>query len=301
MLLSIVIPTYNRSIFLAKQLEKIGLEFCSLSVSDKNSIDIWVFDNKSSDSTQSVISEYKVKFNFLKVFTQESNVGLAGNLLAATQKVEGEYIWFLSDDDFLENDVLVAVINALKSNNKTSYLFINYKYGNKVATKLSQGFYPEGKSVGLSLFRNNYGSMVFISAAVYKRDILLKLVKSKYSQRISSPMFFSFACCSSGGVYIVSKAFVTFNSTNRPTYNGIKNVLKIKFFEYYELIKNLGHLGYSNNEIDELTDCLLRQNSHSFLMLLVLFPGKAFLILRFEGVSFLTTIFANTLNYFRRN
>ena len=301
MLLSIVIPTFNRSNFLAKQLEKLGVEFLSLSDNDKNIIDIWIFDNYSSDSTQRVISEYRKKFDFFKVYTQESNVGLAGNLLTAAQKVAGRYIWFLSDDDFLEDNVVTAVLSALKNQSKISYLFINYKFGNKEATDFRQGFYHDGKEVGLSLFRNTYGSLVFISAAVYKREILLKLVESKYSQRISSPMFFSFACCSSGGVFIVSKAFVTFNSSNKPTYNGIKNVLKIKFFEYYEIIKNLGSLGYSKVEIDELTDCLLRQNSHSFLLLLFFFPRRAFFILRSEGISFLTTIFVNSLNYLKRN
>ena len=72
-ILTIGIPTFNRSAVLIKNIDYI----LSLDILDK--IELLVIDNNSHDDTFNILcSKYKNKFNFIK---NESNVGFSKNTI----------------------------------------------------------------------------------------------------------------------------------------------------------------------------------------------------------------------------
>lgn len=97
MLLSIVIPTYNRSQELIHSLRLLR-EQCR---EHPQEIEIIVCDDASTDETQTRILTLQAEENFFRYIRYPSNIGLEKNLIECTKKAVGEFLWIFGDDDFL--------------------------------------------------------------------------------------------------------------------------------------------------------------------------------------------------------
>lgn len=105
--LSICIPTYNRSAFLAELLD-------SIIAQGMPEIEVIVSDDASSDDTALVAESYAgriVKYRFIR---QQRNLGLDRNFLAVVAAATGDYIWAMGDDDRLEPGGAARVLAALE-------------------------------------------------------------------------------------------------------------------------------------------------------------------------------------------
>lgn len=125
-LLSITIPTYNR----AKTLDK-ALGYLLPQISQfKEYIELIISDNCSSDNTKEVIRKWQVKFKEIEftLFFQNENTGFYGNFRKCKELASGEFVWILSDDDFIQDDVLKNIIQSLKENkNILGILYLDSK------------------------------------------------------------------------------------------------------------------------------------------------------------------------------
>lgn len=113
-ILTIAIPTYNRSKILK---ENLRLIFDNLS----DEINILVCDNHSIDKTYLVCKEY-VKFNNFKYIKNKKNLGYDANVLAALTNSNSKYVWFLSDDDFVDKDKIMYIYKYLQDHNPDAVL-----------------------------------------------------------------------------------------------------------------------------------------------------------------------------------
>lgn len=115
MILSILIPTYNRSHFLLKNLEMLTDYIRALRLIGE--IEIIVSNNKSIDNTDIKVKTFIRNNNEIEIkyFLQENNIGLERNALFTLKQSESEYVMFLGDDDFIELDYLKTAIEKLKS------------------------------------------------------------------------------------------------------------------------------------------------------------------------------------------
>jgi abequosyltransferase len=104
--LSICIPTYNRSQCLSELLDSIIAQ----NVPD---IEVVVSDDASPDNTVSVVQDYLGKMPNLKFLPQPHNLGLDRNFTAVTAAASGDYIWLMGDDDRLEPGGAQRVLDAL--------------------------------------------------------------------------------------------------------------------------------------------------------------------------------------------
>jgi glycosyltransferase involved in cell wall biosynthesis len=100
-LVTIGIPTYNRSRFLVQAVES------ALAQTYPN-VEIIVSDNASTDDTHNVLSAYKDR---IKVLSQRENIGMARNWNACLDAASGQYFLLLSDDDSLEPTAIEKLIN----------------------------------------------------------------------------------------------------------------------------------------------------------------------------------------------
>ena len=106
-ILSIVIPTYNRS-------ELLDISLCNLiSTVRKFNIEIIVSDNASTDNTESVVRSRINDYSELKYFRQPTNVGYDRNVMNCYNYASTDYIWILGDAYQIVKEQLENVICKL--------------------------------------------------------------------------------------------------------------------------------------------------------------------------------------------
>ena len=137
-LIEILIPTYNRSGDLLKNLELLSNQLTKGALSQR--VRILISDNCSPDDTESKVNAFKEKNPrvALKYFRQTENIGLEPNVVFVLEKATSEYIIWLGDDDYLDEGYLdyciqkietqpsigciLTSVKVLEKDNQTKYL-----------------------------------------------------------------------------------------------------------------------------------------------------------------------------------
>lgn len=109
--LTIAIPTFNRSPFLKKSIEKISKEIQGY----ENVVELIVSDNCSTDNTKEVVTEFIKKGIPINYNRNKVNKGMDGNFVYCFQNANSKYVWILGDDDFLIEGTIAKLINAIDS------------------------------------------------------------------------------------------------------------------------------------------------------------------------------------------
>lgn len=115
MKLSIVIPTFNRSVLLYKTLESIT---CKQHSDIK--IEIIVVDNNSTDDTKKRVTEFSKNSKFRVNYILEKNKGLHYARNAGISKSSGEIIVFLDDDVILSQNFLSNISKEFDKHAQTA-------------------------------------------------------------------------------------------------------------------------------------------------------------------------------------
>jgi glycosyltransferase involved in cell wall biosynthesis len=126
-MICIAIPTYNRELRLKKSLEEIYNKINSIE--NKNFFSIFVSDNGSTDNTRLVLEHYSVEFKRSKInFNYQissKNYGFDRNAYECYKRCNSDYIWFLSDDDNIENGAFDVILDCIKSYDP-NVIFFNF-------------------------------------------------------------------------------------------------------------------------------------------------------------------------------
>lgn len=122
-LLTIAIPTYNRSKILNESLGVLLPQICIYG----DNLELVISDNASNDNTQEVISKYKNKFKEIKfvVYLQEVNTGFFGNFKKCRELSSGKYFWLLSDNERLHSNIFQHILDFIKINAETGVFYLN--------------------------------------------------------------------------------------------------------------------------------------------------------------------------------
>ena len=107
MLVSVIIPTYNRKDFLIKALDSV------LNQTYAN-IEVLIIDDASTDDTKNSILKYND--NRIKYFKNPTNLHAAESRNIGIKKSSGELIAFLDDDDIWLNDKIEKQVKLFKDN-----------------------------------------------------------------------------------------------------------------------------------------------------------------------------------------
>lgn len=165
LLLSFIVPTYNRSNYLKRCLD-------SILSQEVDCYEIIVSDNASPDNTQEIMQNY-IKYPQVHYFRNEVNVGARENIYKATGSAQGEYIFWLSDDDYLLPNALSKVMDVIHTHPKAGYIYspvvtIDERNG-QISCRRDD--FQESKLVDFSL---KHFPTVMSSAWVFSRQILKK-------------------------------------------------------------------------------------------------------------------------------
>jgi len=186
-IISICIPTYNGAKVIAKTLDSIIQD--ANKIENINAIiEIVLTDDCSSDETLIVISSYAAKYEYVKVFKNEINLGMDGNFKKTALNAEGKYVWYSGQDDIFLEGALSYVYEALKNNPDLGVININFsQFSDSKGTCICpsmfslQSYYPEkidfnkdllfdGAKEYFSFFND---SPSFLPATVMKRSYWL--------------------------------------------------------------------------------------------------------------------------------
>lgn len=178
-LLSITVPTYNRAPQLHTQLAWLAHEIEGF----KAECDITVYDNCSTDHTQSIIQEWQQVLGetTLRSVRNQENIGGMRNLALGLSESSARFTWTLGDDDPIDAGTLAFIIEMLKKYPDLGLLYLNYAAYDK---KLEQ-FNPElwlptdfeqrpvkGKKAFQRCIEGKFtiGGVIFLSATVFRTE-----------------------------------------------------------------------------------------------------------------------------------
>ena len=106
MKLSIIVPIYNVAPYLRKCVD-------SLLAQDISNYEIILVDDGSPDECPQICDEYAATHSRIHVIHQE-NAGLSAARNAGLAVAQGEYIWFVDSDDYVEPNVLGVLMEQIE-------------------------------------------------------------------------------------------------------------------------------------------------------------------------------------------
>ena len=164
-LLSICIPTYNRSDYLKECLQTLIKQVRAYD------IPIYVSDNASTDNTITVLQELKKQYSFLMFRQNSQNIGFDCNLFAAVEMASSQYVWSFSDDDIVLSSAICEILKALEE--QPEVILLNYQHRSidfqKIVSNNELGIYQDQILIWDKYDKKILSHFSFVGAVVAKR------------------------------------------------------------------------------------------------------------------------------------
>lgn len=167
-ILTVAIPTFNGAGTIEKALQSV------LSQVTPN-LEVIVSDNCSVDGTPSVVAEYRDKYDCLKYFRNESNVGYDRNVDIAMRRAKGDFVWLLGDDDIILPGGITEILNIISANPSVGVIYADCPHPT-VLRKHAGGLCKTGDDFfARTQFKNG-----FVSTNIFNRRLWSDIEVSKY-------------------------------------------------------------------------------------------------------------------------
>ncbi len=118
-LVSIIIPVYNVDKYLNECLESILKQTYS-------NLEVIVIDDGSTDESLEICCSFAAKDKRFKVIHQ-NNSGVSSARNTGLNIMTGDYILFVDSDDFIDQNMVEILVEAIEKNDKTDAVFCGYK------------------------------------------------------------------------------------------------------------------------------------------------------------------------------
>ncbi len=175
MVLSFIIPIYNGEKYLNRCLDSLLSQDISSDL-----YEIICIDDCSVDNSRAIISEYEEKHKNVKsiFLPQNSKTGTVCNI--GLSESEGEYIWIIGQDDWIEKNCLKELIDKFTSND-LDVLTFNYNRVDNTEKQLHSAIvFKDSESLNGKEFLKKYFDTDFDIyllgyewRAVFKRNFLI--------------------------------------------------------------------------------------------------------------------------------
>lgn len=178
-ILSICVPTYNRSEYLIECLQSILISVTRV----KHYVEIIISDNASTDDTEEVIRALRKTHPWIRYHRNEQNIGAERNFYLLATLARGDNIWIFGDDDKMEPNAVPRVLENIHTGYNLT--ICNYSLWDKQ-------FAVQVKNSAFSLelprifddandLMECYGlHLGYLSAVVINRALFLKLPFEEY-------------------------------------------------------------------------------------------------------------------------
>lgn len=118
--LSIVIPVYNVEFYLRRCLDHVYNQI-------DNRCEVVMLDDGSTDNSFEICKEYESKYpSNTRIFHKENEgAGATRNILL--DKANGEYVWFVDSDDYIEDNSISKILNIIDKYKTLDILSMCYR------------------------------------------------------------------------------------------------------------------------------------------------------------------------------
>lgn len=114
-LLSIAIPTRNRSRYLRESLGALADQITALGAARSPLVTLHVSDNTSTDDTPEVIRSIAARFPPLSSHRHPENVGASRNVNSCVRTATGEFCWVVGDDEIILPGAVQHLVDLLSA------------------------------------------------------------------------------------------------------------------------------------------------------------------------------------------
>lgn len=121
--ITVAVPVYNKICFLDECVESVLKQ--SIKVAD-----LLLVDDGSTDGSSELIDAYAKKYDFITA-VHHTNRGLLQSRRRALRNIDGGYVVFLDADDYLRNDAIEILLDAIELSHNADI----YAFGLKKTTK----------------------------------------------------------------------------------------------------------------------------------------------------------------------
>lgn len=202
------------------------LERCIKSVDSKyvDKIEVIVSEDKSPQREQiqamvvdiAKTSPYHIHFN-----TNPENLGYDRNLKKLMTLAQGEYIFYMSDDDVIYPGVLDKLIDCIeKADNKPALIFSPFWYGpfHDLKRKYDESHViPAGNE---SCIRYAYDAILF-SGLIFRKDVIINLDAERFKNLNYFQVYMFLTVMFRHGAYYLDELMIDSVSDGENAYGGV--------------------------------------------------------------------------------
>lgn len=168
MLISVVIPSYNRADVVGQAIDSI------LGQKVAADIEIIIGDDCSTDHARDVLLDYQKRFpDIIRLIFHEQNLGLGANWATCVKACQGQYICNCDNDDFWHDpDKLQVQLDYMESHPQSNVLITNHRTFNRATGEIREEKAHIDRTIPLqqAFFRGREG---FCNATImYRADFL---------------------------------------------------------------------------------------------------------------------------------
>jgi abequosyltransferase len=174
-LLSLTIPTYNRSVFLTELLECLLPQLMRGGVPDER-VELVISDNASPDDTPAVVEQFRGRGLTIRAIRNAENIGPDGNFLQCLNLARGKYVWLMGDDDLLAPNTIPRLLTLLEREEYSVVYLSSLGFtgdARPTATHDPFGRFAERVTDGAFFMEKVNAMITLISANIVNKDILL--------------------------------------------------------------------------------------------------------------------------------
>lgn len=162
-LVSVIVPMYNAEKYVVETLDNLINQTYS-------NIEIIVVNDCSTDNSYKVVEGYTKKDDRIKLFANETNLGVAESRNYAISQAKGELIAFCDADDVWELEKLEKQINFMEEN-KCKICFSSIQFIDDDSKPLNKQFLAPEKVNYKEILKQN---VITLSSAVVEKDLFDK-------------------------------------------------------------------------------------------------------------------------------
>ena len=181
-LLTIAIPTYNRSAFLRDLLSCL-FDQCKFDPR----LELLVSDNASTDETSAIVAAYVDRGLPIRYLRNVSNIGADANFMQCFEKAMGKYVWLIGDDDLVVPGAIEKIISYLQAG-EYSLVYVNsYCFEDATVPKAVQFSRPPRVIEDAHTFvRSIHINFTFVSGNIINKDRVMASDPTKLSSLVGT-------------------------------------------------------------------------------------------------------------------
>lgn len=183
-ILTIAIPTYNRSRYLRELFSTLIPQ-----LKGQSDVELLISDNCSTDDTPDLVGNLLASGCDVRYLRNDVNIGSDANFMQCFQRAQGRYVWVMGDDDVVLPGAIDKILYLLRDRDYRLIYLCPYSFReNYEAEQQHDKFRRFAQSIpnGVPFIRKVGTSIAFISAMIANKDDYRNLAGPNLSDFVGS-------------------------------------------------------------------------------------------------------------------